>query len=811
MHQTTDADSSVTPFVEPVTPVKRHLYRPDAPIETDEQDELDRGPFVDELKSFVTGWTRTGARTSSYVIALCGPWGASKTSILRLLVERFSRAFMPPTVLVFSPWQFTSADVVAAAFFRDVSNAIGGRDEEVRHRKAAASFRAYAARVGMVSETVPFFGRARALAGALAAAVLTLGADAALDLSVIPPAVRQIGIPVAGGALVVLALVEGTLGRMATLRSAQADRAKMTLDELRRQIRDQMRALDRPLFIAIDDLDRLEPDELRLVMQLVRSNADVPNLVFLLLMDIDRSRQILGRDGHTSATGLIDKVVQTELHIPSVPQQTINDYLQRALLDPAALGGDRPLLAVEPDEALDHAIRRVVSTYVVDLRAVNRLLNGVSFQSARLRSGGRLTVFPADLLLVETLRLFDPAVYARLVDAADFLLEEPYFTSTGKDKRSARVEALVEGARHPDVARAALSLLFEQVATTTQSVYRFGPDRADWQSAGRLQYPGHFWRYFTTHESENALSTTDADALSGAIQAGLPIEDILEAHATAFKLGSALEIVSGSAADAPPDSVPDLLIAVLPYIERVTEVEGGGGYMRDRGRMRSSIHIVERAINRLPDSPKRLAVLVALASEYPHATGYLSSLSPELGVATAKGEDQPPRLLSPPDAKAFRAVVGESSQRRLRSLSNETLLAYARPLELYIRWMNWSDVEQARSWLLGRFEDESGETSAATLSMFKSDIRTPDGKRSPFALDQESLFGATVGSGGFDTHAKARSALYTTSKKALSNPDLPLWAAEIHYAAAEAFPPLPEESTPDDITPSTGGASPASD
>jgi type II secretory pathway predicted ATPase ExeA len=56
----------------------------------------------------------------------------------------------------------------------------------------------------------------------------------------------------------------------------EATAATRTLPELKRELTELLRQLRQPLLVVIDDIDRLTPDEMKAVFQLVRANADLP-------------------------------------------------------------------------------------------------------------------------------------------------------------------------------------------------------------------------------------------------------------------------------------------------------------------------------------------------------------------------------------------------------------------------------------------------------------------------------------------------------------------------------------------------------
>src|SRR5207237_3279875 len=58
---------------------------------------------------------------------------------------------------------------------------------------------------------------------------------------------------------------------------------KKSLEELRSDIEVELRKLEKPVVIFVDDIDRLTDAEIKLLVQLVKANAQFPNLVFFLL------------------------------------------------------------------------------------------------------------------------------------------------------------------------------------------------------------------------------------------------------------------------------------------------------------------------------------------------------------------------------------------------------------------------------------------------------------------------------------------------------------------------------------------------
>lgn len=46
----------------------------------------------------------------------------------------------------------------------------------------------------------------------------------------------------------------------------------------------RLRELDRLLVVCVDDIDRLEAEQMRMVLRQLKANANLPNIVFVLLL-----------------------------------------------------------------------------------------------------------------------------------------------------------------------------------------------------------------------------------------------------------------------------------------------------------------------------------------------------------------------------------------------------------------------------------------------------------------------------------------------------------------------------------------------
>ena len=90
---------------------------------------------------------------------------------------------------------------------------------------------------------------------------------------------------------------------------------------LRSRVNRRLTALGKPLIVAIDDIDRLPPQDVREVLFLAKNNARFANLTYLLLMDRRLVATALGNGDLESGTELLDKIVDIPVSLEGVDRR----------------------------------------------------------------------------------------------------------------------------------------------------------------------------------------------------------------------------------------------------------------------------------------------------------------------------------------------------------------------------------------------------------------------------------------------------------------------------------------------------------
>ena len=262
-----------------VTPAQTALDS-DRPITSRDEDLLERGPLVDQLKS----WVLQAPVQEGFVIGVTGPWGSGKTSVLQLLAEELDDEVV---VARFDPWLFSRADQLVARFFDEIGGLlVTGKGKRIRK----------------VGRRLADYGAALSPAAGV----------------VLGPAGQLLSAP----------------QQVAAMRQASAG-------EQRQRLREALLETPRRIVVLIDDIDRLDPREVGEVMRLVKLVADLPGVVHVLSYDRMRVQQALELSGHEDGRAYLEKIVQVSAAVPPVSRERLRQmtlgWLQAAV-------GDRPLV-----------------------------------------------------------------------------------------------------------------------------------------------------------------------------------------------------------------------------------------------------------------------------------------------------------------------------------------------------------------------------------------------------------------------------------------------------------------------------------
>jgi predicted KAP-like P-loop ATPase len=653
-------------------------FSADRPIRSKSEDLLGRAPFAQSLAEIVEGWTGN----ASLVMALYGPWGIGKSSIKNMMLEYLGRDRKDgPKVVEFNPWQWAAQDKLAEAFFREVSLALGAKDGTKEDKKRAAAFSAYAAylRLGthLIAGIRPLLSALLVLAG-----VLGISAGYVQHALWLKPYVTI------GGAIAILLAALTTWSaefaeKLATLFSAREKQEGKELSETKSEVAKLLSHLKAPILVVIDDVDRLTAEEVRLIFQLIKANADFPNLVYLVLCQRDIVEMSLEKLTAGSGKDYLEKIVQVGFDVPQVErprlQRVLFAKIDEVLANPAFTKnfsafrwGNMFLSALAP--------------YFRTLRDVYRFLSVFEIQIARMSPQGSLEVNPIDLISLEVLRVFEPKVYHLLPSNKDRLTKHSTTRSSmaerEKEERT-RTEGLINVAQpeRKEAVQAILEDLFPRITGNDEGFYR----------ELRVCHADVFDRYFLLSIPEGDISQADLDDLL----ASTNNRERLVSKFNDFKkrglLATLLDRLEAYKQQVNLNHAVPFITALFDIGDDLPESDGGMFVVTT---WMHAARIVRWYLVTEPDVAKRQDYLTEAIKTSEGL--YLPAMTVALAFDEQKeGRVQTERILGDSSIKALKSICIEKIRGAAASgkLTNHTHLA-----SLLSIWAEWSGPDEPKAW-----------------------------------------------------------------------------------------------------------------
>lgn len=305
------------------------IILPDNPLSKIES--IENGEYKRDVESFIQqikGYIGSYEAKYSLTIGLEGDWGSGKSSLLNMLehelVEGVIEVDKIPIVVRFNPWYYTDTSCLISQFFNSIS-------EQISHKKnLSANIRKAARHIANAFGTL---SEITANVHPLAGTLLNIGSKT-------------------------LQFASQDTGDKSTSLEAQRDVIIKQLDKL-----------TVPIIVLIDDLDRLQPQEIKQMLQAIRALGDLPKMIYVFAYD----RSIVTKACTDSLKGIdgemyLEKIIQIRMSVPTHREKHLRSYLEEVF--DATIFKDEDVIKEDIDSVL---IR--LCDYVTNYRQIKQFLN----------------------------------------------------------------------------------------------------------------------------------------------------------------------------------------------------------------------------------------------------------------------------------------------------------------------------------------------------------------------------------------------------------------------------------------------------
>ncbi len=314
----------------------------DLPINSSDEDLFSFGEWVEKFVNHIF----VSEQPESIIVGLSGLWGSGKTSFLNLTEKKLSGFRIngnTVTTIRYVPWRVKNRESLISDFLPMLVETIkreASKDPSLRGQtsKLLKNVKKYAKTLKYVETGLRPIGKALSAVG----------------LSDLERIVKILG-------SFRNAVNVGSIPNIEKLHQ----RAYRTLEEL--QI---------PVVVMIDDVDRLEPEEIVDVLRLVRATAQLPYITFILSYDQVHVIQAIDKVLNVDGQKFLEKFIQLPITVPQISQRQLDTLLEKNISQIIKTVIDYSDLLNNDSIKLRNIIEDIQSAGAIDTpRDVYRILN----------------------------------------------------------------------------------------------------------------------------------------------------------------------------------------------------------------------------------------------------------------------------------------------------------------------------------------------------------------------------------------------------------------------------------------------------
>jgi hypothetical protein len=375
--------------------------------------------------------------TKSLVVGIYGKWGEGKTTVLNFIDIELKRQSHIVTIF-FNPWMFPSESELLIAFYTELAKGL---------KKSLPTARENIGKV-ITDYIAPFVG------------LLDKG----------DPAEK--------------------IGKLLS---------NVRLEELRDRIGNFLVEQKKLVVVFMDDIDRLDKDEIHAIFRLIKLSANFENMVYVLAFDPEIVEDALSERYFTNkkVTGqnFLEKIVQVPINLPKIPVTDLRRFCYK-LIDKALQSSE----IVVPEDNVQEFTRGFITGIELRLetpRMALRYANMLNFSLPLVKG----EVHIAEFLLIEAIRAFYPDAYEIIKDNRDAFIALKLSGWGGGEHQSEKeeikkiVEKAFDGLTEDEAnnLRRLVTILFPR---QNNSIYESEWDKK-WAEQKRIASDKYFDRYFT--------------------------------------------------------------------------------------------------------------------------------------------------------------------------------------------------------------------------------------------------------------------------------------------------------------------------
>jgi len=436
----------------------QNFFAADSPVNDPAYDRFKRSSFAQRVAKTID----SRIDPSSIVVAIYGAWGEGKTTVLNFIDRELAKS--PNIICIrFNPWRFNDEVHLLQNFFKSLSEALG-KSTSTYKEKIGKWIANYASMLTPFNISIPF-------------------------------------------------MLEFSPGE--SLKSAAQSLSTIELDEIKQRIENFLKEEGKRIVVLMDDIDRLDRNEIQSIFKLVKLSADFAYTAYVLAFDEEMVSAALsekyGSGGRDSGRKFLEKIVQVPLYLPAADKLALRKFFFDGIDEVLKESG----IKLSEEQAQAFVIHFV---YGVEIRLHTPRIakcyrNVIGFSLPILKGH----VNPVDLMLIEGVRVFYPKLYDTIRENPDvFLGTKTIYDNSEQMIKQRSLEIIGRGfagltTEETEAAKYLLKVIFPRLCGIFEN-YHYGAEWDDkWTRERRICSEECFTSFFSYTTSDDDVSDPELE------------------------------------------------------------------------------------------------------------------------------------------------------------------------------------------------------------------------------------------------------------------------------------------------------------
>lgn len=427
----------------------------DSPINDLREDKFGRASLVELLAKSIQ--TKCESEHDSLCIGIYGKWGEGKTSFVNMLKQKIKldNPTLSKAIVDFNPWIINEEKGLIKDFFKTIA----GNAE------------------GKLKEFIAKYGGIIAYSAQIVGNVVAPGLGASFKKHV------------------------------KELNKYILKASETSIEQQKEDISKELVGSKKHLIVFIDDIDRLDCDEIHAVFRLVRQVADFKNTIYVLSLDEERVAKSIGKyfgEGcESDGRQFLEKIVQVPIVLPNLQETKIKALLQDAL------EGVYDSCGLKEKDEIEDIVDRIHCLFETP-REIIRYKNQLMFFFPTAHT----EVNHSDYCILEAIKVRNLSAYNLIRINKPYILRDlpwSYENTTGETDHRKIIEK-----EYKELTRKVTELFSDSLKDGIIGIMKYflsDPSGNNSEKSKRLSNPMYFNRYFLHTAPEFLISDRIADEL----------------------------------------------------------------------------------------------------------------------------------------------------------------------------------------------------------------------------------------------------------------------------------------------------------